>query len=265
MTDESYDQPMWHLVADDYVITVDPIGDPDIDHSHHAIQLCFAIDDRVSVYSNGELTCGPVVCIAPDVAHRTSGAAVHFLCEPESARGRRLLGLLADTRSVAGVRSVHLAPIRAAVRASATGEAVRRLVLSAVDEATHGVDPVPELDPRIVDTLARLAATDGRTPPLSELAAAVHLSPSRLRHLFVEEVGIPIRAYVVWRRSLDAVRSIVLTDERLAGVAHGSGFADQAAFSRTYRRQFGRPPSRFASEAAHLRPEDAHLAHDSAR
>jgi AraC-like DNA-binding protein len=74
------------------------------------------------------------------------------------------------------------------------------------------------------------------------------LSPGRLTHLFTEQVGMPIKQYVVWLRML-AVLEQFSSSEQLSALAHGQGFADQAAFTRAYREMWGRTPTSFRRTA----------------
>jgi len=77
---------------------------------------------------------------------------------------------------------------------------------------------------------------------LREVAKAANLSPERFRHLFVEETGMPLRTYVLWRRLLH-VCTLLMKGETLCTAAHLAGFADSAHLSRTARTMFGLPPS----------------------
>ena len=81
-------------------------------------------------------------------------------------------------------------------------------------------------------------------PPLSASQAAglACLSESRFSHLFVEEVGLAYRTYLLWRRLMVAVDGIA-AGASLTKAAHDSGFADSAHFSRTFLRKFGVPAS----------------------
>ncbi len=65
-----------------------------------------------------------------------------------------------------------------------------------------------------------------------------HLSASRFRHLFAEEIGLPFRRYVLWRRLRLAVIEIQAGADATAA-AHAAGFADLAHFSRTLKAMFG--------------------------
>jgi AraC-like DNA-binding protein len=69
----------------------------------------------------------------------------------------------------------------------------------------------------------------------------VFLSPSRLTHLFAQEVGLPFRRYVLWRR-LTRAMLLISRGGSLSTAAHASGFADAAHMTRTFHQMFGMNP-----------------------
>jgi AraC-like DNA-binding protein len=73
------------------------------------------------------------------------------------------------------------------------------------------------------------------------LAAAVGLSPSRVTHLFRDQVGIPLRTYRRWVRFLIAAEA-PRDAASLTDAAHRAGFADVAHLHRTFRHHFGLQP-----------------------
>ncbi|WP_194820056.1 helix-turn-helix transcriptional regulator [Nocardia sp. XZ_19_385] len=79
-----------------------------------------------------------------------------------------------------------------------------------------------------------------------DLARAVHLSESRLAHVFSAELGLPVRPYIRWLRLQRAVE-LSATGQSLTAVAHGAGFSDSAHLNRVCRRMFGARPSDFAA------------------
>jgi AraC-like DNA-binding protein len=83
------------------------------------------------------------------------------------------------------------------------------------------------------------------------LANAVSLSPSRLAHLFAEQVGVPIRRYRLWRAIREAIR-LCLSGASLTEAAHATGFSDSAHFSNSFRDLFGMTPSLLLSQRAAL-------------
>lgn len=98
-------------------------------------------------------------------------------------------------------------------------------------------------DPRIKAVLARLCERQDAGMSAGRLAAAVGLSPSRLQHLFTDEVGVAFRRYRAWMRMRRAIAAVA-AGENFAGAAYAAGFADQAHFARDFRKTFGAPASR---------------------
>ena len=84
------------------------------------------------------------------------------------------------------------------------------------------------------------------------LAQAAHLSLSQLERLFSDQLGLPVRRLVLWRRLRIALQ-LALAGGTLTEAAHGAGFADSAHFSRTMKQLFG------VTAAASLRQLDVQL------
>lgn len=102
-------------------------------------------------------------------------------------------------------------------------------------------------DPRVARAIELIRGRLGETISLSEIAAAVHLSPDRFRHLFLEETGVGLRPYVLWLR-LEIALATYVAGNTLTDAAHAGGFADSAHLSRTFKKMFGIAP-------ASVRPE----------
>jgi AraC-like DNA-binding protein len=77
---------------------------------------------------------------------------------------------------------------------------------------------------------------------LSDVVDVGALSAARLRHLFVEQTGLPFKTYVLWLRLTRAVERMA-AGRSLTQAAHEAGFADSAHFSRTFKRMFGIAPA----------------------
>jgi AraC-like DNA-binding protein len=79
--------------------------------------------------------------------------------------------------------------------------------------------------------------------PLITLARLVHLSPTRLSHLFCEQMGIPIQQYIIWERMKKTMDLVVKNNANLNEAAHSAGFYDAAHFSKHFKSLFGLNPS----------------------
>ncbi|MCY7308647.1 MAG: AraC family transcriptional regulator, partial [Rhodoferax sp.] len=97
-------------------------------------------------------------------------------------------------------------------------------------------------DPRVLAAVEYIRQRVDQAVSLPEVAKAANLSPGRFRHLFLEETGMPLRTYVLWRRLLH-VWTLLTNGETLSSAAHAAGFADSAHLSRTSRTMFWLPPS----------------------
>jgi AraC-like DNA-binding protein len=118
---------------------------------------------------------------------------------------------------------------------------------------TGGVEPAAVADERILRAVAHVRAHLGAPLTLDDVAEVACLSPSRFRHLFVEQTGMALRPYILWRRFL-RVWELLGDGASLSTAAHEAGFADAAHLSRTSRAMFGFPPSAMQL-AGPLRPD----------
>lgn len=98
------------------------------------------------------------------------------------------------------------------------------------------------LDPRLHAILAYLSEALPINPPIEDLAAMVDLSASRLMHLFKEQLGLPIRQYLLWKK-IERAALLHSQGYPMLEMAIGAGFYDQAHFTRTVRRMLDLPPS----------------------
>ena len=120
---------------------------------------------------------------------------------------------------------------------------------SLVSELVGEAPPVARPDGRVVRALEAIEESVGRSPTLARVAQEVHLSPSRLRHLLVEQTGAGFRAHVRWRRLL-YVWTLVRAGASLTEAAHAAGFSDSAHLLRSVRRTFGLTPSTISDALA---------------
>ena len=220
-------------------------------HAHYAIQITFGSERGVRFRTGeGEEWGEYDVAIIPSRqphsmdARRVRSNAVIFV-EPETREGRTLAELyLRD--GIASVTERAVVDAGAALFAAWRERRERCTVTEAawrvIQALTRGVEPSVVSDERILRAVAYINAHLDAPLTLEEVAAEACLSPSRFRHLFVEQTGMGLRPYVLWRRFLRAW-DLVMAGESLSTAAHGAGFADAAHLTRTSRRMFGFPPS----------------------
>ena len=215
-------------------------------HAHHAIQITVALEGALTLSTREVSLSAPALAVAADTLHRIDGFGLFafVFVEPESRAGRGLANALfggAGLVEVAepGVMEL-LAPLRATFEAALTKEqliAVGRSAVHALAPATEAPSP----DPRIQRIIDHAAANLDQPLSLTAAAQGVYLSPSRLRHLFVEQTGVAFKTYLLWLRLVRAVQIYSEEKASLTEAAHAAGFADSAHFSRVFKRTFGSP------------------------
>ena len=104
---------------------------------------------------------------------------------------------------------------------------------------------MPHRDARVEAVLARL--TERLSEPLcvAELAIGVSLSPSRLAHLFKEEVGMSVIEMLLQLRLNQAARLLTFSERSVNQVAQDVGFASPFYFSRQFKRVYGVNPTAY--------------------
>jgi AraC-like DNA-binding protein len=105
-------------------------------------------------------------------------------------------------------------------------------------------DSMDKLDVRISDSIKWIKRhLSDQTITVEQLAETVYLSPSRLMHLFSEQIGIPIRKYILWQRLRAALLKLA-NGENITEAAYSAGFTDSPHMNRAFKSNFGITPSK---------------------
>jgi len=214
-------------------------------HAHHAIQITLSLTGALMLADTATTIRQPAIAVAADAPHRfeAHGLLVFIFIEPESRAGRALDRMLFADTPLAAIDAEELAPIVAPLRATfdlGLGPQDLLAVGHAVVERLAPAGPAPLPDARILRVIDHATARLDGSLEIAAAAAGVHLSPSRLRHLFVEQTGLAFKTYQLWLRLVRAIE-VYAEGNSLTEAAHQAGFADSAHFSRTFKRTFGLP------------------------
>jgi len=220
------------------------------EHAHHAIQISLALEGRFRVkarsWARSREAAGMVVM--PDRPHCLDGCdatIATLFVEPNSVAGAALrtrfhaidVALLTDEEVEAST-----VELRTEFQSGAPTERLSGTARAAICRVAGDPPAASGSDPRITSALEWMSQRLATTMRLQDVAAAVHLSPGRFRHLFVNQTGTSFRAWLLWARAEQAIsaatRGISWTD-----AAHSAGFSDAAHFTRTCRRVFGIAPT----------------------
>lgn len=120
---------------------------------------------------------------------------------------------------------------------------LERLLLRAVEEDPRSHQQIR--DPRVIEACQYVTQNLAGEVKIDEVANHVCLSPSRLAHLFREQMGVNL---LRWREDQRVIRAKLLlqtTQEPIATVGRIVGYDDQLYFSRVFRKRVGVSPSDF--------------------
>lgn len=218
-------------------------------HAHYAIQVVVGAPRglRVQLGRRGAWrACGGAI-VPSRAVHSINVTDCDWSCvlfvEPETPQGRAFaarLGADAEWLDAAALAD-PVQRLGQAWRGQRRADAVREAAQALLTQLSGAAWPAPS-DTRVLQAIELIRARAGEPLALEVLAQAVQLSPSRLRHLFVAQTGMPLRTYQLWRRLL-RTWDFLMQGENFAAAAHAAGFADAAHLSRTCRSMFGLAPS----------------------
>ena len=248
-------------------------------HSHPAATLGLVLRGAVEEGVRGgerQATTGAVVVKPAGVVHRNrfGPAGARMVSISLHAAGD---AMLADAeRTLARWRWMDGGP---------PARALWRLVASAADEPARAPSLLADAFWEVLDALEAEGAADlvHEAPPwirrvrdrlhdeapaavsVRAMAASMGVHPVALTRAFRRAYGVPVTAYARRLRLRAAADRVASTDEPLARVAVGAGFADQAHLTRALRDETGLTPGALRRLVRHPRvspvqPADARAA-----
>lgn len=224
-------------------------------HTSHAFEIGISLDYPIRIQDEKDRWHeSRLMMIAPEYNHACSIPDVmnwaHIGIESESSLAKAFVAKFMTGSEISYLNdealnlfAVQLKQILIEpVGISQAGQTLENLLSYLLGEPVLILNHINDLDYRIKKVIAILKESKNSHPPLHDLADQAGLSGGRLVHLFKEQVGIPIRKYMLWLRLRRAISEMTVS-ANLTDAALKAGFADSAHFSRTFMRVFGRPPS----------------------
>ena len=219
-------------------------------HLHHAVQISLPLSGTVRFRRSQSTDWQdyPGAVIAPDLPHAFDAperVVANILFEPESLAGRALIkkyGALGIATLAPRDTARLVGPIASAYAANAEDSELVSLAKAVIADLSGMPTGPGATDQRVLKVIEHIRSHIDERISLASLAAAVHLSPSRLRHLFAIETGVSCKSYILWER-LNVALPLGFGGTSWTEAAHAANFADSAHLSRTCRRMFGLAPT----------------------
>jgi AraC family transcriptional regulator, arabinose operon regulatory protein len=127
------------------------------------------------------------------------------------------------------------------------------LALNALERAVLWLDAAgpgaQRLDDRVQEAVLFIARHLDCPLTVRAIADAVHLSPSRLAHLFTEQVGTAPARFVELRRIERALALLESTSLSIGAIAEATGYSSQYYFATRFKAVVGVTPSAWRRRA----------------
>ena len=197
------------------------------------------------VLDDTRLTVRPnEICLIP--AGKTKNLEVREYCRKIvfGICGQLHLPLLAMTGILAILRELHRFLKE---KSESAAPRMEGLSMELVAEIAREASRTPE--PLLADAF-RFFEFHLSTPlKLSAVAEALHVTPNYLNRLFLKELGMPPKRYLIEQRMHLAYSLLSSTELTVQEISLKCGYRNQFAFSREFRLKYGRSPSEIRKEA----------------
>ena len=204
-------------------------------HSHPAVELLYAEEGKFTI-STGNRTEKNLLfaVIDANIQHAVTSSTGHLkvvMIEHHKAIVKEIL-----KRS-----SIQLLNGIATHKEIINGHYILEEIMTVLNSAHATTD----YDERVAMMIQHMQVHDveyaGMIQTLKQL---IHLSESRMSHLFKEQTGISIKKYMVWCRLKKTIRQHLHRDKDLFTSLINSGFYDQPHFNKSFKAMLGVQPAR---------------------
>ena len=218
--------------AGDHLLLCAGYADP-VEHRHMAAHILIAMDGLLEIRSGEQLLECRGIMIPSGVRHgiRTQGGALVFLFDSTTNVAARITTLQEIPDSVCKqIRQAY-----EQMQHSGDYDGFAAFVKHSLDLEATGCRVTDQRMRRAMEWM-RSHATE--TVTCADVAEAVFMSESRFSHLFKEQLGMTVPAYLIYQR-LMYVYTAVLRGRSITESALAAGFSSSGHFADVSRRVFG--------------------------
>lgn len=216
-----------------------------VGHSHCVLQLFLSFGEPMQITVGDRCVGGKCVIVNKNVTHavNTDGkSCLSVLIEPTSSFASGLIAKINGDYLVCDNGKIGALQQKASELCTANdGELYKSFVQELA--ACLGVDRNQKvLDERIAELLNILQNCDCYDHTVESFADKVALSSSRLSHLFREQIGVPLKSYILFHQ-LERAFTALLSGKSITEAAMLAGFDSPSHFAATVKKWMGMPAS----------------------
>ena len=204
-------------------------------HAHPAIEIVFADDECLTIETEQSTYNGVSgVIIDSNIKHRISGKSTSIQLSMIEHRDSAIKDVLSSLE--------HTFKHGVCILKSNT---THQHAFKDLAHKLINTEYKLAYDSRVTKVINHLMHNDvAYDQMLSTLTQLVHLSESRLSHLFKEDVGISLKKYLLWCKLKSTIYQHLDKKEDLFASLIQSGFYDQPHFSKAFKTMLGVAPSK---------------------
>jgi AraC-like DNA-binding protein len=219
-------------------------------HSHYAATLAISLKEEITIETENSRETYRVALLGPNTYHRTISPGVEMislLIDPETYEYRAISDSV-RTGEIKRIEYKNFIPLVDRLWDFYNGfledNAAWDLHIDLLQSVQVFKKLNTNLDDRIVQIAKKIRSEIPDSIRMKEIGKDFSISEDRLIRLFKENLGIPLRRYLLWVRVLRATK-LLKDGINLTEAAHSAGFSDSAHFTRTFKEMFGFVPSLF--------------------
>ncbi|MBM9501296.1 helix-turn-helix transcriptional regulator [Leptospira sp. 201903071] len=219
-------------------------------HVHYAATLAISLEKKISIETEQGKEEYRVALVGPNTYHRTVSPGVEMialLIDPETYEYASISDFV-KTGEVKRLEIENFLPLTEKLWKLYNGILNDEEAWDLHLDLLQCVFPFRKLEKNIDERIRRIAYKIRTELPdsirMKEIGKDFSISEDRLIRLFKENLGIPLRRYLLWVRILSTVK-LLKEGKNITEAAHAAGFSDSAHFSRTFKENFGFVPSLF--------------------
>ncbi|MDE7394568.1 MAG: AraC family transcriptional regulator [Clostridiales bacterium] len=212
------------------------------EHAHCVLQVFLSFDEPLSVTVENEQIGGKCIIVGANARHKFScenAKRLSILIEPSSGFAKEL------TKKIKGnflVCDSDIEPLQQKA-AALLDTNDKQPYIDFIDDFAKflGIQRHAQvLDERIAALLELLQNCDCYDHTIESLAESVCLSSSRLSHLFREQIGVPLKSYLLFHQ-LERAFTALLSGKSMTDAAMLAGFDSPSHFAATVKKWMGMP------------------------
>jgi len=207
-------------------------------HKHYVLQLAILVRGDYQVYIGDNIHINRSIYINSEVRHKHSCEnGIHFslFIEPMSNLGKCLREKYPSNYVLL---DVDLNSVKGFYQQICNNEVGIKEMEEWIVKVFALKPNAKKTDPRITKLIEQIEDFEHENKNVSDLLSNIHLSESRIRHLFKEHTGISIKRYCLWAKVRKALYYIT-QGENLSQAAYHAEFSDYPHLSRTIKKMFG--------------------------